>query len=165
MLNKKLSILALSSLMMIASPVLLAEKNIGLSYTGSAKGKEIYGYQFDDVGLLKLNFFQINRDSNQWGYYGSLGISTETDGVYYSYLLANVGATYSLNSNAYAFLGGGYSMEAAEFVYDNSIYQSEEDNNGFNANIGLGYNLGKLGFTVDYDSAPQAVSLGATYVF
>lgn len=153
-----------TSMVVVSSP-LLAESYFGLSYAPSAKGKKVLDYQFDDTNLLKVNFFKVNREGGQWGYYGSIGTSTDDGGVYYDYTLLTVGATRALGSHAFVFLGGGYSWEAAQFSTSSAIYRSVEDNDSFNANLGIGYSFGKIGVTAEYDSAPKALSVGLSYSF
>jgi hypothetical protein len=144
-----------------------------VTWSPSTDGGTIEGYEFDGSGMI--GFLGGNKKlitDNIGGYLGadvSYETVDETDTskeAIYSYMIVNIGATYSPIDDLTLLGGIGYTWEKGKYTYYGTSYETKEDHNQMNVHLGAMYTLfDTWGLVVGYNTAPAAINYGVTFAF
>lgn len=176
------SIGLLSIMTTMSSASLFGALSYGQSTTDQILNDEENQLIFQKNQLLKLKFgtvyFPSEKNEKIFGAYMGVGRGV-SDSISYQFenneetfqqgsWLLNVGLTTAINNNIAFFGGIGIVHSAAEVITGEATGSTTHfSENNFNANGGVMvyFGEGRVGLSVEYDTAPQSVSAGLNYRF
>ena len=135
---------------------------LGISYTEETKDLTVNNQIWKGQSMAGLKFGGNKGTSFYFDVKGG-GESDDNEETEYHYLILNIGMTYTVDN--FTFMGGiGYSSATLDYPGDEGDSSNDEpSNDDINFNIGLMYKFGVFGLSIEYDTVPQAMSLGLAY--